>query len=457
MHQILGVSLELVLNLLSIYDVEKQLWSSSWNSQFMKFSENLCFKEYCTVSDSWMTITKSHAREWVVLVQKDLIRGLPVGSMLNVSSKLISYMCPSKSFTLHGAFLAPVRIYRGWCLLKTYYLMDICFGIVRQEFKASMGLLLRSLVMLPFFICFVCLPKLRAQSPGSSPAARALDTLLQDYAYRAFDRPKTGIIYDGNVTSNLTGIKISAMRLRSGSLRKRGVPQYKEFQIPAGVVEQPYVERLVLVYQNLGNLSTVYYPLSGHMYLAPVLGLLAYDASNLSAKNLPELDIRASGGPISINFSDVKSEPYGSVAKCVWFNSDGLVNFSNVISGNVCSTIKQGHFSIVVESTAPSPQPVSPAPPGGTPSGGPTGRREKKNNNKVWIIVGSVLGGLALLVLLGFLALWVLGYKRRKKMKQMEKAAEVGEALHMTSIGSTKAPAAMVTRTQPTLEMEYVP
>ncbi|KAF8364654.1 hypothetical protein HHK36_033334 [Tetracentron sinense] len=62
-----------------------------------------------------------------------------------------------------------------------------------------------------------------------------------------------GILYHGNVPSNLTGIEISAMRLRSDSLRTRGVKGYNEFEIPEGVVVQPYVERLVLVYQNLGN------------------------------------------------------------------------------------------------------------------------------------------------------------------------------------------------------------
>ncbi|XP_059641289.1 uncharacterized protein LOC132283365 [Cornus florida] len=302
-----------------------------------------------------------------------------------------------------------------------------------------MGLLHRSLAMLPLLIWFCLLSKLRAQSFGSSTGpARALDALLQDYAYQAFVNPKTGIPFNGDPPSNLTGIKISAMRLRSGSLRRHGVRTYKEFGIPVGVIEEPYVKRLVLVYQNLGNWSMMYYPLPGYMYLAPVLGLLAYDASNLSAKNLPELNISASAQPISINFSDVKLVPDGSVAKCVWFDLDGLANFSNVISGNICSTFQQGHFSIVVE--------------GPKASGG-----EKKNNNKVWIIVGSVLGGLGAFVLLGFLVLWVQRCRQRKKMQQMENAAEVGEALHMTSVGSTKAPAAMVIRTQPTIEHEYVP
>ncbi|KAG5550798.1 hypothetical protein RHGRI_015680 [Rhododendron griersonianum] len=318
-----------------------------------------------------------------------------------------------------------------------------------------MGLLGRSLAMLSILLWIFWLPKLGAQLPASSlTAARALDSLLQDYAYRAFVRPRTGIVYPGDVPSNLTGIKISALRLRRGSLRGRGVNAYEEFEIPMGVVVQQHVARLVLVYQNLGNWSSVYYPLANYMYLAPVLGLLAYDASNLSAKNLPELDIRATSQPISIRFSDVKAVPDGSVAKCVWFHLDGLVNFSNPVSDNTCSTFEQGHFSIVIESIAPSPSPVSPVPPAGAPK--PTGGG-KKNHTTLWIILGSVLGGLAALVLLGFLALWVAGYKQRKQMQHMERAAEVGESLQMTSVGSTKAPAATVTRTQPTLESEYVP
>ncbi|XVF65987.1 hypothetical protein PTKIN_Ptkin09bG0294700 [Pterospermum kingtungense] len=309
--------------------------------------------------------------------------------------------------------------------------------------------LLPSLAMLVPLLCLFCFQPLTMAlsvnntnvSSSSTTAARALDALLQDYAYRAFLNPRTGVPYNGVVPSNLTGINIAAMRLRSGSLRTRGVKMYKEFEIPIGVVVQPYVERLVLVYQNLGNWSMLYYSLPNYTYLAPVLGLLAYDASNLSASNLPELDFRAFLGPIKIKFSDAQSPPDGSVPKCVWFDLQGLVKFSNLTSGNECSTIQQGHFSIVTESISP-------------PS---TSRgEEKKTNRKVWIIVGSVLGGLALLALSAFLVLWAGKCKERKKMQEMEKAAEVGEALHMTSVGDTKAPSATVTRTQPTLESEYV-
>lgn len=317
-----------------------------------------------------------------------------------------------------------------------------------------MGLLLRSLSMLVILVWFFRLPVLRAQSiiAPSARSAHDLDVLLQDYAYRAFGRhPKTGTPFDGKVPSNLTGINISAMRLRSGSLYRKGVPMYKEFVIPMGVSEKPYVERLVLVYQNLGNWSMRYYTVPGYTHLTPVLGLLAYSASNLSATLLPELNITATRTPILIKFPDVQSAPNGAVAKCAWFDLKGLVNINNLASVNTCSTIQQGHFSIVVESIAPSPAPIPP-----TPSG-PPGGEGKKKSSKVGIVVGSVLGGLVLLALLAFLVLWAQKYKNRKKMQQMERAADVGEALHMTMVGNTKAPAATVTRTQPVLESEYAP
>ncbi|PIN09619.1 hypothetical protein CDL12_17799 [Handroanthus impetiginosus] len=316
-----------------------------------------------------------------------------------------------------------------------------------------MGLVI-SLTMLLFSTWLICLLSVMSlQLPTSSMRyARALDALLQDYAYQAFHRPRTGVVYDGVVPSNLTGIQVSAMRLRSGSLRTKGVKMYKEFEIPVGVREHPYVERLVLVYHNLGNRSMTYYPLQGYTYLAPVLGLLAYDASDLMAKNLLELDIVASGQPISIHFSRLRQVPDGSVPKCILFDLNGTVNLSNLLSGNICTTFRQGHFSIVVESIAPSPSP------GGATRQGPVPTATaEKNNSKVWIIVGSVLGGLALLVILGLLVVWVSKYSRWKKMHKMERAADVGEALHMTTVGSTRAPAATGTRTQPTLETEYVP
>ncbi|KAJ6407634.1 hypothetical protein OIU84_011009 [Salix udensis] len=245
--------------------------------------------------------------------------------------------------------------------------------------------------MLSLLTLILLLPRFNAQTTDS---AHALDALLQDYAYMAFAPPRTGIPYEGSVPSNLTGIKIAAMRLRSGSLRVRGVKMYKEFVIPKGVSVHPYVERVVLVYQNLGNWSQRYYPLPGYTYIAPVLGLLAYDASNLSATNLSELNISASGDPLNITFPDCSFSSR-------WVN---------------CEVRAQGHFSIVVESLAPSPAPASPAP--SPPNVGPRpseGGKKKKISKEVWLSIGFVLGGLLLLVLLSFLILWAQKLKQRKK------------------------------------------
>ncbi|XP_010462718.1 PREDICTED: uncharacterized protein LOC104743388 [Camelina sativa] len=317
------------------------------------------------------------------------------------------------------------------------------------------------LCCLQVLLLFLSLSSIRllAQSPpppnaSSSSSSSSLDALLQDYSFRAFVRPRTGILYEGTVPSDLTGIKLAAMRLRSGSFRKRGLTPFKEFSIPTGVIVKPYVTRLVLVYQNLANFSHLYYPLSGYDYVAPVLGLLAYDAKNLSALNLPELDLKVSSDPIRIDFSDLERIPQGSSAKCVRFDSQGVASFSDSIQpGNTCETEHQGHFSVVVKSVASAP---SPAPPGDEDR-----EKEKKkkssdsNNSKTWIIVGSVVGGLLLLGLLLFLVLRCRNYKKQEKMREMERAGETGEALRMTQVGETRAPTATTTRTQPMLETEY--
>uniref|UniRef100_A0A1J3K8U4 Receptor-like protein kinase n=1 Tax=Noccaea caerulescens TaxID=107243 RepID=A0A1J3K8U4_NOCCA len=292
---------------------------------------------------------------------------------------------------------------------------------------------------------------LSAQSPPTNATSSSLDSLLQDYSFRAFVRPRTGILYDATAPSNLTGIKIAAMRLRSGSLRKRGVSSFKEFSIPKGVIVKPYVTRLVLVYQNLADFSHLYYPLPGYEYVAPVLGLLAYDAKNLSAINLPELELRASNDTIRIDFSDLERIPQGSSAKCVSFDSQGKPSFSESIQpGNTCETDRQGHFSVVVKSVESAP---SPAPPESEKRDGQ--KKSSGSNSKTWIILGSVVGGLILLGLLLFLVLRCRNYKKQEKMREMERAGETGEALRMTQVGETRAPTATTTRTQPMLETEY--
>jgi Protein of unknown function (DUF1191) len=293
---------------------------------------------------------------------------------------------------------------------------------------------MQSLVIWVTLVCVFCLHQCTSQTP-----ARELDSLLQDYAYRAFRHPHTGIIYTGQVPVNLTGTSISALRLRSGSLRKRGFQNYMQFDIPVGVIVQPYVERLVFVYQNLGNWTTYYYPLTGFTYLTPIIGLLAYDAANLSATNLPELDFVASESPISIDFGSVSTSVPGAGPKCVWFDLDGVAQFRDLVSSNKCETYRRGHFAIAVNTSSTSPAP----------------HHKKKISSKAWKIIGGAVGGVIVLILLSMLICCIVRYRKEKKVKEMERQAEAGEALHYTRVGGAHAPVALGTRTRPVLENEY--
>ncbi|GJN07144.1 hypothetical protein PR202_ga24946 [Eleusine coracana subsp. coracana] len=295
-----------------------------------------------------------------------------------------------------------------------------------------------------------------AQSQPLSPA-RMLDATLQDYAYRAFVRPRTGIVFNATLPANLTGIAVSALRLRSGSLRRKSFPGYFEFNIPTGVIVQPHVERVVLVYQSLGNWSDSYYPIPGYTYLAPVLGLLVYDALDLSAVGLQEQNVIVTESPISVTFSNVREVPAGGPSpRCVYFDLNGVPQFSDLNETNVCSTYRQGHFSIVVNSSAVPPAPAPPPSGAIAPPIPPAGEQGKKGNSKAWKIAGGVVGGVLGLGLLASLMICLVVHKRHKKLEAMERNAEVGETFRMAQVGHSQAPVASGTRTQPVIENDYV-
>ncbi|KAJ0914594.1 putative ABC-type sulfate transporter [Helianthus annuus] len=111
-----------------------------------------------------------------------------------------------------------------------------------------------------------------------------------------------------------------------------------------------------------------------------------------------------------------------------------------------------GHFSIVAESAVP-PVSVPPAPPEHTLRGHKHSR--KYIEERIWGIIGAATGGTALLVLLALLILWAWRYKKRKRLRELERAADVSEALRMTRIGSMRAPFALATRTMPNFESDF--
>ena len=134
------------------------------------------------------------------------------------------------------------------------------------------------------------------------------------------------------------------------------------------------------------------------------------------------------------------------------FDLNGVPLLRDLEATNVCSTYRQGHISIVVNSSEIAP---APAPPGSISPPIPTPGGQKKGNSKAWKIAVSVVGAAIALGLLAVLLLCLVRYKRDKKLEVMERNAEVGETLRMAQVGRTQAPVALGTRTQPVIENDY--
>ncbi|XP_016446155.1 uncharacterized protein LOC107771319 [Nicotiana tabacum] len=286
---------------------------------------------------------------------------------------------------------------------------------------------------------------------SDSSAKRSLDSLLQEYAFKALRLPetKTGTVYNGSVPSNLSGIRISALMLRRDSLKWRGYGYYNDFFIPTVVIEEPYAEDLVLVYQNIGDWSSYYYSLPGYTYLVPVLGILAYDASDLYATNLPELDILAMEDPITIKFPYVQPAPEGSLPKCVYFYSNNLVEFGDVTDGNICETRIQGHFAIVAEvSVAPSPSPAADEMAPSLPPTPHDNNDHQNNKSEIWII------SLVFLVfaLFGILFVIVKKFGLLEKRQRLYDSAEIVEPF----LRNTEVTLPLEAPSRPLLENDYV-
>ncbi|KAJ7523760.1 hypothetical protein O6H91_18G061900 [Diphasiastrum complanatum] len=301
------------------------------------------------------------------------------------------------------------------------------------------------------------------------PAARIkeLDQLIQVNAFSSIGNSRTGEMYNVALPSNLTGVNASAIRLRTGSLRRRGLA-LKEFLVPPGAAVNITTVRVLLVYRQFNGIN-VYSP-KGYMLVSPVLGIRVYDAFNLSSKTpMPELDLTATGAPITVRIPFL-SMARVSVPLCAAFDSNGSVITTNVSSSpNVCSTFQLGDFALVVPASAlaPAPQPAlspqsaaSPAPlgflpqpPSESPSFSAGGKHKGSNTWK--IALGSTLGGIAFLSILALLAFLSLRYREKAKMARMEQEAEHGETLQTAVIRETRAPTAGSSRTRPTLETDY--
>uniref|UniRef100_A0A5B7CC26 Non-specific serine/threonine protein kinase n=1 Tax=Davidia involucrata TaxID=16924 RepID=A0A5B7CC26_DAVIN len=257
----------------------------------------------------------------------------------------------------------------------------------------------------------------------------SLDSFIHDYANKAIKKPRTGILYNISLPANFSGMEVSIVRLRSGSFWTRGA-NFSYFHIPPRIIPMPFVKRLAIVYENLGNWSSYYYNVPNYTFVTPVVGFGTYGAST---KGSAILKLSIMGDPILVHFPRI---PENVTLKCVRFGTDGSVEFSNMTTPSVCIARDQGHFSIVVPS--------------------PAKKKKKKERFWKWWVIGFGVGvvGLVLVALVG-----VLIYKlvRRKRIGKMEKQSERSEALETMWVGMSKMPSATGIRTQPMLENDYIP
>ncbi|XP_008794994.2 uncharacterized protein LOC103710862 [Phoenix dactylifera] len=273
---------------------------------------------------------------------------------------------------------------------------------------------------------------------SSNRSIESLNSAIRDYAFKELVRRRTGVLYEVSLPRNLSGITASVLRLRSGSMRSRGA-NLSSIHIPPGVTPvPPSVRRLVIVYHDLGNRSSSYYDLPGYSLVAPVVGCLAYDASNVSSGITKELELALPADRILVVFPEFNlPEGMNPAIKCAAFGRGGSVHLHDVVSKNTCSAASTGHFAIVVPSVAPA---------------SPPSVERKKTESRWEVRVMASACGVVGLVLVGLVGLGIFRLVRNKKMEGMESQAEEGEALGTTWVGRSKMPSATMMRTQPVIE-----
>ena len=264
------------------------------------------------------------------------------------------------------------------------------------------------------------------------------DQTIQQAAYAAFTRLNagTGRTFGANLTGDLANVTVLAVRLRVGSLRRRGVT-LGMLTIPPGLKVLNFAStRVMLVYRDFGNVSVYSSPVSGQVLVSQVVGIRAYDGDNLNNTSfLPPLSVSNLLSPSQVDLNVTSST--SKATQCVEFGGNNTAVTSNVTTGNngtgnVCSLTTFGDFALL-----------------GLPPPG-------KKSNTWKIILGVVLGVVGLLLLLLLLCCCIRRQLRRRKMAKMQYQVDHGETLQPHLIGNSRAPAASVSRTRPSLEKDYL-
>ncbi|XP_020097315.1 uncharacterized protein LOC109716344 [Ananas comosus] len=271
-----------------------------------------------------------------------------------------------------------------------------------------------------------------AQTAHRNASFDSLDSVIRDHAFETILTRRSGQLYQVPLPSNLSGIEASTVRLRGSYLWSSGANS-TSFHIPPRTSAVPFAKRLVLVFENFGNFSASYFsvPLN-HTLATLVLGLLAYDASNLTSGATTELKFEVLGDSISITFHEFKlPERMNNVtAKCASFGPNRSVRIHDLASENTCTATSTGHFAIVVSSDIRRP--------------------EGRERGGVVLVIACGVGavGLVLVGLVGILGL----VKLRRDKKREREIEEGGEGLGVVWVRRSKMPCATMVRTQAIIE-----
>ncbi|KAK2983872.1 hypothetical protein RJ640_003923 [Escallonia rubra] len=264
-----------------------------------------------------------------------------------------------------------------------------------------------------------------------------LDDFVHEYAQKSLLRHRTGTLYNVSLPGNFSGMEASTVRVRSGSFWNRGA-NFSFFHIPSRAMPMPFVKRVDIVYQNLGNWSSRYYVVPNYTLVTPVVGFLIYDALNSSENGVGMVNLSVTGDPILVRFPQISlpGEERNATRQCVRFDQNGTVEFSDMTMPNLCVTRGQGHFSIVVPTTSK--------------------KRKKRERLWKWWVIGFGVGVVGL-VLLGLVVVLIRKLIRVKRIAKMERQSEKSEVLDTVWIGESRMPSASGIRTQPVLENDYHP
>ncbi|KAM3266776.1 hypothetical protein P3L10_003771 [Capsicum annuum] len=153
----------------------------------------------------------------------------------------------------------------------------------RSNFMQNMYILLLFLHLKLFLL---------VQCSNNNSLTKSLEVILHEHAFKSLVHQHTGSLYNASVPSSLAGMELSLVRLRSRTLWEKGA-NFSGFSIPPRTILVPYVKRIHIVYNDLGNLSSHYFNLSGYNLLTSVIGFIVYDApSHISTiLSLRKLDL----------------------------------------------------------------------------------------------------------------------------------------------------------------------